>query len=193
MWYMLCKQFPAQLFCKCSYCNIDILTMTLKIPVKYRKPDHALRLLLHPVEKMKRLNFFSSFYYCHHHHFEYTEKAASSTSTSTSWWTSMKPVSPAFSKQLLTLGSMLIPPKAEISPKTRGTWSVVVVNIVMIVVMMSMIKIMIKMMMMIMGPGCSLRGEVQASFGLIFAAGLRSVGTCLNVEKMQSCQLCNQT
>ena len=112
----------------------------------------------------------------------------------------MKPVSPAFSKQLLTLGSMLIPPKAEISPKTRGTWSVVVVvNIVMIVVMMSMIKIMIKMMamiikeMMMMGPGCSLRGEVQASFGLIFAAGLRSVGTCLNVEKMQSCQLCNQT
>ena len=98
----------------------------------------------------------------------------------------MKPVSPAFSKQLLTLGSMLIPPKAEISPKTRGTWSVVVVNIVMIVVMMSMIKIMIKMMMMIMGPGCSLRGEVQASFGLIFAAGLRSVGTCLNVEKMQN-------
>ena len=114
----------------------------------------------------------------------------------------MKPVSPAFSKQLLTLGSMLIPPKAEISPKTRGTWSVVVVvNIVMIVVVMSMIKIMIKMMamiikemmMMIMGPGCSLRGEVQASFGLIFAAGLRSVGTCLNVEKMQSCQLYNQT
>ena len=102
----------------------------------------------------------------------------------------MKPVSPAFSKQLLTLGSMLIPPKAEISPKTRGTWSVVVVNIVMIVVVMSMIKMMAmiikEMMMMIMGPGCSLQGEVQASFGLIFAAGLRSVGTCLNVEKMQN-------
>ena len=176
--------------------------MTLKIPVKYRKPDHALRLLLHPVEKMKRLNFFRHYCrsYCHHHHFEYPEKAASSTSASTSSWTSMKPVSPAFSKQLLTLGSMLIPPKAEISPKTRGTWSVVVVvNIVMIVVVMAMIKIMIKMIamifkeMMIMGPGCSLRGEVQASFGLIFAAGLRSVGTCLNVEKMQSCQLYNQT
>ena len=37
--------------------------------------------------------------------------------------TSMNPVSPAFSKQLLTLGSTLIPPKAEISPNTRGTWS----------------------------------------------------------------------
>ena len=29
-------------------------------------------------------------------------------------------------------------------------------------------------------PGCNLQGEVQASFGLISAAGPRSIGTCLN-------------
>ena len=38
------------------------------------------------------------------------------------FYTSIKPLSPAFSKQDLTDGSTLVPPKADISPRTLGTW-----------------------------------------------------------------------
>ena len=73
----------------------------------------------------------------------------------------------------------------------------VVVVMIRMVGMMLMMMGMVGMMMMVMRtvrrmnvcnvlssflfrPGCNLQGEVQASFGLISAAGPRSIGTCLN-------------
>ena len=73
----------------------------------------------------------------------------------------------------------------------------VVVVMIRMVGMMLMMMGMVGMMMMVMRtvrrmnvcnvlssflfrPGCNLLGEVQASFGLISAAGPRSIGTCLN-------------
>merc|ERR1719266_1609229 len=43
------------LFADVTFCLVES-ALSRSEPVKYRKPDHALRLLLHPVEKMKRLD-----------------------------------------------------------------------------------------------------------------------------------------